>query len=745
MVGGGVYQRVPERPVSAIFRTRRRGPKCEQIVPLGAWKILRYTLAPLDGAGRSSFSSVAFRGTMPEILTELFCERCGTRYTFESARQRVRLKRVKVLSRGVKNFVLSDASSMDEAMASARAETDRKLTTYQLDAFHQTFTFCMSCRQYTCSNCWNTVEARCLSCAPLAVTQVYAATSPVAGLDVANPALAANGSNGHAPEAEGVLAEGVAGEAGAEPVASVIERAEVEAYGPIAGETVAEPEVSAEAVDAAHAVEPVEAAVPVEAAEPLGAAEAVTAETLAAAATETVAAADVAEEVATGPDKVASEPVAEVETGAARPIDAVPVDRAAAAAAAAAAIVASRDTVDVGSKTAAQTKDLLRRFRPGQNLDAELEAYERDRAATLAAATPAAPPTAVEKQAAAAAATSSPAAAEPPTAIPAQDPKPLAAAAAALAGAAAKAVTPPASTPQAADRPEPIAEQTARSAEPARAAAEEATLPEGASSPDAVQSVERAQRRAAASAAATPSPAREPASTPPPRIEDIVVQPTWQRVAPDVTPDTPPVAPSMPAAASAASSADARGAQVAGQTRMAEHPGHHGPPVPRPSEGPRQRRRGGLGRLDPRGRRHPAHARQASERRSAVRQLRAVTVRQRQVLPALRDFPGLTTRRRPRTLSRTLTQAAPYSSAWNVNDNHASAMKADATEPARAATPTNRGTRNMNTWLRNTTASPTTTAGIAAERHRGALGGRSRYTSNTVNDREPDKEPYRAE
>jgi hypothetical protein len=73
---------------------------------------------------------------MPEILTESFCERCGTRYTFESARPRVPLKGMKVLSRGLKNFVLSDGTTMDEAMAAARNETDRELTAHQLDAFH---------------------------------------------------------------------------------------------------------------------------------------------------------------------------------------------------------------------------------------------------------------------------------------------------------------------------------------------------------------------------------------------------------------------------------------------------------------------------------------------------------------------------------------------------------------------------------------------------------------------------------
>ena len=62
---------------------------------------------------------------MAEILTESFCERCGTRYTFESAAPKARLKGLKVMSRGFRNFVLSDDTSMDEAMAAARNETVR--------------------------------------------------------------------------------------------------------------------------------------------------------------------------------------------------------------------------------------------------------------------------------------------------------------------------------------------------------------------------------------------------------------------------------------------------------------------------------------------------------------------------------------------------------------------------------------------------------------------------------------------
>ena len=125
-------------------------------------------LSPLFGAPSPELVQRTSPGdSMPEILTESFCERCGTRYTFESATPRgPRLKGLKVMSRGLKNFVLSDDTSMDEAMAAARNETDREQTSQQLDAFHKTFNFCMSCRQYTCGNCWNEAEGRCLSCAP---------------------------------------------------------------------------------------------------------------------------------------------------------------------------------------------------------------------------------------------------------------------------------------------------------------------------------------------------------------------------------------------------------------------------------------------------------------------------------------------------------------------------------------------------------------------------------------------------
>ncbi len=113
---------------------------------------------------------------MTETLTESFCERCGSRYTFESsAPRKSRVGRLKVFSKGVRNFVLTDDSSFSEAMAEARSEEEQVATVHQLDAFHRTFNFCLNCRQYTCGSCWNTGEGRCLTCAPDPVREAAAA------------------------------------------------------------------------------------------------------------------------------------------------------------------------------------------------------------------------------------------------------------------------------------------------------------------------------------------------------------------------------------------------------------------------------------------------------------------------------------------------------------------------------------------------------------------------------------------
>ena len=133
----------------------------------GEEKALRYTLASVRPASPPDLVESWPGDSMSEILTESFCERCGTRYTFETEAPRAkRFGKFKVLSKGLKNYVLSDETSLDEALADARNDEDRQASGQQLDAFHKTFNFCMSCRQYTCSNCWNEVESRCLSCAP---------------------------------------------------------------------------------------------------------------------------------------------------------------------------------------------------------------------------------------------------------------------------------------------------------------------------------------------------------------------------------------------------------------------------------------------------------------------------------------------------------------------------------------------------------------------------------------------------
>src|SRR5438067_827746 len=90
----------------------------------------------------------------------------------------VRNRRADWRSKGMKNWVMSDDTSLDEAMAAARNDEDRELTSHQLDAFHATFNFCMSCRQYTCGNCWNGAEGRCLSCAPHLGQEILPAAFP---------------------------------------------------------------------------------------------------------------------------------------------------------------------------------------------------------------------------------------------------------------------------------------------------------------------------------------------------------------------------------------------------------------------------------------------------------------------------------------------------------------------------------------------------------------------------------------
>ncbi len=422
---------------------------------------------------------------MPEILTESFCERCGTRYTFESAapRKTRRIGKFKTLSKGMKNWVMSDDTSLDEAMAAARNDEERELTSHQLDAFHSTFNFCMTCRQYTCGNCWNAAEGRCLTCAPnlgheilpapfpdqvqFDPIRIEAESWPEVDLTVPGVAAEANG-HGHVPDNGLAVDEN-------DPWASAgaADRGDIPDFDPAArlaflsGETPA-PVVEAEAVEA-EAVETVEV-------------EAEVVETVEVEAEVVEAEAEVVEvepeAVEVEPEAVAAalEPalaVAELELTVAEPLSAAvepgPV-------AAADRGIALAPTVEGRARAgSARTSDLLRRFRPGQNIDAELAAYE----AGLADATIAAQP--------------EPVAAEPEPVVAEAEPEPVAVA-------------------------EPV-----EVAEPVAAAEPEPVHPEPVEAPE-VEPV--------AAAAPEPEPIEPPQAAEPAR-EDRIEQPTWRIFAPD--------------------------------------------------------------------------------------------------------------------------------------------------------------------------------------------------------------------
>jgi hypothetical protein len=127
---------------------------------------------------------------MTDTITESFCERCGTRYAFEqvSKSRRARFGRLRVLTKGLTTFVSNDGMPLADAMAAARDDEERAELARQLDAFHQTFSFCLSCRQYTCGSCWNAIAGQCLSCAPDPTREVLPA--PSAGLAIPEAATA---------------------------------------------------------------------------------------------------------------------------------------------------------------------------------------------------------------------------------------------------------------------------------------------------------------------------------------------------------------------------------------------------------------------------------------------------------------------------------------------------------------------------------------------------------------------------
>jgi hypothetical protein len=426
---------------------------------------------------------------MPEILTESFCERCGTRYTFESAAptKTKRLGRFKTTAKGLKNYVMSDDTSLDEAMAAARSDDEREQTSQQLDAFHATFNFCMTCRQYTCGNCWNEVEGRCLTCAPHLGHEILPAPFPELPAASAPIALGAwpdsdlPAEDAQAPTFAEVLDEMnaaarldrlSAGEEDVVPRWLVAAEADVLATADVQG---LDEDLAAPAADVVEPAVHVQPAAP----EPVVA-----------------AAAELAPEPAVEPpvqDAPVAEPVvAEAEVAAIAAEAASESDAASelVAAEAASEPAAPEEVEDRAAAAALATTALLGRFRAGQNIDAELEAYEAAVAASEAAISAKILQSRPSDQA------------EPET------PEPVAASA------------------------EPMEEPGAAPAEPVGAApapAETPMEPAAAAAP-----VEPPQPAPAAEPEPEPVAAAAEATPEAPRT-DVVEQPTWRIVAPDPT------------------------------------------------------------------------------------------------------------------------------------------------------------------------------------------------------------------
>ena len=102
---------------------------------------------------------------MPDTLTESFCERCGTRYEFKAPTRLNPLRKTRGMVGGLKNYLTSQDSFSDSLSDSMRTEQGA-LASAQLEAFHESFNFCIDCRQYTCLNCWNDDAGRCRTCLP---------------------------------------------------------------------------------------------------------------------------------------------------------------------------------------------------------------------------------------------------------------------------------------------------------------------------------------------------------------------------------------------------------------------------------------------------------------------------------------------------------------------------------------------------------------------------------------------------
>jgi hypothetical protein len=119
---------------------------------------------------------------MLDTLTESFCERCGTRYEFAAPERLTPTRKARGVISGLKNYIMSQDSLSDSVGDAMRSQAE-VLASRQLDAFHSSFSFCIDCRQYTCTNCWNDEAGRCQSCQPLPAMESFGGFQPATNGD----------------------------------------------------------------------------------------------------------------------------------------------------------------------------------------------------------------------------------------------------------------------------------------------------------------------------------------------------------------------------------------------------------------------------------------------------------------------------------------------------------------------------------------------------------------------------------
>ena len=487
-------------------------------------------------------------GTMPEILTESFCERCGTRYTFESDAPR---------EDQAGHWSLQDHGEGSEELRHERRDVARRgdgrrperrrarAHRHQLDAFHATFNFCMTCRQYTCGNCWNDAEGRCLTCAPHLGHEIMPAPFPELPVAAAAPiAIEAWPTADLEPDEDEIAAAEAAppdeidaadrldrlSATADDVVPTWLAAAEADAL------AAAEAQAIVEAVD-----EPEIAAVADETFEPMAAvpepepdaAELAIAAAAAVAHDTTAEASDEAPlEVAPATEEPPIAAIAEVAAAAAI------VDAVAAEPAVEPIAEPPAESDDRAAAATLATAALLGRFRPGRSIDAELEAYEAAVAASEAAA--------AAKILGAQEAETAPEAAELPAPEAGRSrwrPLPTSSRSSPCRSRSSPSRSPP--------RPEP--EPVAAEAEVAEPVAAEVAAIAADEAPVAAELDEPVVEPESIAAAAALAAATAPEATPEPARTDVVEQPTWRIIAPDSTsaPTNGHAPDALPAAATA--------------------------------------------------------------------------------------------------------------------------------------------------------------------------------------------------